>query len=325
VRGQGIGTFVDELTRFAAGIADVHDAARVSAIAARAGAPLQVAVRGRSGVGCRTVGRALDDCGVALAWDDPKQADLVVHVLAEVVKPEDSMAISEERRPVLVVLNKSDLLGFAGDGPVAVAKARCGQFSALLGAPVRPMSALLAVGAHHDVGGRADETLWIALRVLAGHPYGPASVEGSHEGFLAATVPVPAGIRQRLLETFDLFGIALAVAAFRQGSSVAQARRLLRRVSGVDAVVSGLTAAGAGLRYRRVLDAVAELEALAVSGGDTGSRIGEFLRRDDTVVARMAAALDATDAGPADGHDAARDIARGSLRLASQPRTGAQQ
>ncbi len=49
-----------------------------------------------------------------------------------------------------------------------------------------------------------------------------------------------------------------------------------------------MAAVGAEVRYRRVLDAVAELEALAVSDGE----IGDFLARDDTVLARMAAALD---------------------------------
>ncbi|MBZ4622186.1 hypothetical protein GBO18_19895, partial [Mycobacterium avium subsp. hominissuis] len=104
-------------------------------------------------------------------------------------------------------------------------------------------------------------------------------------------------------------------------------------------------ALGAEARYRRVLGAVAELEALAVGGGGLGERISGFLSRDDTVVARMAAALDmagdmAGEAAPGDpsghlaravrwqrysrasGSDLHRacgaDIARGSLRLWSQ-------
>jgi hypothetical protein len=71
-----------------------------------------------------------------------------------------------------------------------------------------------------------------------------------------------------------------------------------------------------------VLDAVAELEALAVSGGEVGERIDEFLRCDDTVIARMACAIDARDeAGPAGQQ--AKDIARGSLRLSSRTNSGA--
>ena len=65
-----------------------------------------------------------------------------------------------------------------------------------------------------------------------------------------------------------------AVAAVRQGKTAAQVRALLRRMSGVDAVVDQVSAVGAEVRYRRVLDAVAELEALAVC---RRSRIGGFL------------------------------------------------
>ncbi|EUA43909.1 hypothetical protein I553_8243 [Mycobacterium xenopi 4042] len=46
------------------------------------------------------------------------------------------------------------------------------------------------------------------------------------------------------------------------------------------------------MRYRRVLDVFDELQAMAV--GD--QRIGDFLRRDDTVLARMAAAIDVIEA-----------------------------
>src|SRR5699024_1556452 len=96
-------------------------------------------------------------------------------------------------------------------------------------------------------------------------------------------------------------------------------------------------------RYRRILHAVAELEALAV----TDPRIHDFLCRDDTVIARMAAAVDVVQVAGArvdlcgdraahlrralrwqrQGRGAANavhrscgaDIARGSLRLWSQP------
>ncbi len=49
---------------------------------------------------------------------------------------------------------------------------------------------------------------------------------------------------------------------------------------------------GAQVHYQRVLDAVAELETLAV----TDPRVGEFLSRDDAVVARMTAAIAAVEA-----------------------------
>ena len=62
-------------------------------------------------------------------------------------------------------------------------------------------------------------------------------------------------------------------------------------LSGIDDVVAKIGVLGAQLRYRRVLDAVAELETMAV----TDRRISEFLAHDDTVVARMMAAVDAVE------------------------------
>lgn len=327
LKNRGSEIFVDELARFAAGIAD----GRVAGIAERAATPLRVAVRGRPGVGCRTVARALQKAGIVLAseFGDSHDADLVVYVIAEVVKPEDVREIAQERRPVLAVLNKADLLGFAGDGPLAVAKARSADFAPLVGVPMEPMAALLAVAALGDLAG----DLWAALCVLADDPGASVRLEASYESFLGVPGPenlddpVSAEVRLRLLDALDLFGIALAVAAVRRGNTFAQVRTVLRRVSGVDAVVAGLEEAGAGLRYGRVLDAVAELEALAVSGGAAGDRIDEFLRCDDTVITRMDAALEARDTVGSEAGDVdrarARDIARGSLRLASRTASGA--
>lgn len=114
MRGQGHQIFVDELARFATSSADQ----RVVAIAQRAAEPLRVAVRGRPGVGCRTVARALQGAGSSSGMTVTPQAraadsdvDLVVYVTVEVVKPEDREAIAATRRPVVAVLNKADLAG----------------------------------------------------------------------------------------------------------------------------------------------------------------------------------------------------------------------
>jgi hypothetical protein len=357
MKGQGHQIFVDELARFAAEHAD----ARVTAIAERAAAPVRVAVRGRRGVGRSTVARALDRAGSAseITVSSPgcagdrspdSDVDVIVYVTAEVIKPEDADSIAAAGRPVLAVLNKADLAGSLsgriGDGPVTAARTRCANLSALAGVPVEPMIGLLAVAALDDL----DSTLWAALGELAAHPGGAVSLDGSFDGFLAANNPVPADVRLHLLDTLDLFGTALGIAAVRQGRTAAQVRALLRRMSRLDAVINKLSAVGAEVRYRRVLDAVVELEALAVGEAGIGERISGFLSRDDTVVARMAAAVDVAEAaglevGPvfADRDDpaahlprAARwqrysrgpvsdlhracgaDIARGSLRLWSQ-------
>ncbi|MEB4209031.1 hypothetical protein [Mycobacterium sp. 94-17] len=356
MKAQGHQTFVDELARFAAG----HVDPRVTAIAQRSAAPLRVAVCGRRGVGCRTVRRALagaaDAAGIAVVDAAPdRDADALVYVVAEVVKPEDAHAISQVSaagRPVLAVLNKADLAGSlsgrGGDSPIVAARARCAKLAALIGVPMEPMNGLLAAAALDDL----DSTQWTALSTLAAHPGGTACFDGSFAVFLAADVPVAAEVRQRLLDTLDLFGAALAVAALRQGRTPAQVLTLLHRMSGIDGVLNSLGALGAEARYQRVLDAVAELEALAACGGRLGERISGFLSRDETVVARMAAAVDLAEAAgldpgdqkPLDAHHdpsahlprAARwqrysrasaselhracgaDIARGALRLWSQ-------
>jgi hypothetical protein len=362
--GQGHRIFVDELARFAAGRADP----RLTAVAERAAAPLRVAVRGRRGVGRGTVARALDRAGASAGISvagaappslaDTADIDVVVYVTAEVVKPEDAEAIetiAAAGRPVLAVLNKADLggapSGRAGDGPLAAARARCADLSARAGAPMEPMSGLLAAAALDGL----DDGLWAALRALAADPGGATCVDGSFAGFLAADVPVPTDVRLRLLDTLDLFGTALGIAAIRRGGTPAQVRALLYRISGVDVVVKAITALGAEARYRRTLDAVAEVEALAVCHDEIAEPIGRFLSHDDTVVARMAAALDLAEAAgldPAGGdrddpaahlpravrwqryslgslgpvsdlHRACgADIARGSLRLWSRDRLG---
>jgi hypothetical protein len=349
VRGHQV--FVDELARFAAGTAD----ARVSAIAERAAAPLRVAVRGRRGVGRSTVARALTHAATAsgiAVLPSAGDADVVVQVVAEVVKPEDADAIATAGCPVLTVLNKADLIGSLSDctgtGPLAAARTRSADFAELLGVPVESMNALLAIAAVEGL----DGTSWSALQALAAHPGGSACLDGSFEGFVAANTPVPTDVRLQLLDTLDLFGTALGIAAVRRGSTPTQVRALLRRMSGIDAVIATLSAVGAEVRYQRMLGAIAELEALAVGAPGIAERISGFLSRDDTVIARMAAAVEVAEAaghnvGPADldsddpaGHlpraerwqrrsrgsvseldrACAADIARGSLRLWSRTR-----
>lgn len=263
-------------------------------------------------MGRATVAGALGLAGFDVTETSP---ELQMHVIAEVVKPEDT-----DTGATLMVLTKADLTGFGGDGPMVAARARCAEFAELVGVPVLPMSGLLAVAALTTPDG-LDPDCWAALRVLASQPADPG---------------VPAPVRRRLLAVLDRFGIGLAVAALRQGGGAAEVRALLRRASGVDAVADALDVAGAEARYRRILRAVTELEALAVSD----PAVAAFLASDDTVVARMDAALEVTraaglDAGPelplsravhwhrfrsvSELHRACgADIVRGSLRLSSR-------
>lgn len=326
--GHGHQIFVDELQRFAADKAD----SRCAGIAHRLATPLQVAVSGRCGVGRDTVAHALaraaDLRGTITVTTSP-EADVQVHVVVEVVKPEDRAAITEAGRPVLTVLNKADLIaptqpGRHPDGPTSAARTRCAQLFARTGLPIEPLVGLLAVAGLDDV---VDDAMWAALRRLAGPPREQA---------------VAAELHRRLVDTLDVFGIEQALVAIRRGATRDQTRAIWRRLSCIDDVVGKIESVGAQVRYRRLLDAVAELQTLAV----TDRRVGEFLSSDDTVIARMAAAVDVVEAaginvdrcdspaaylrravgwqrysrGPVAGlHRACgTDIVRGSLRLWSK-------
>jgi hypothetical protein len=266
---------------------------RCTAIARRLATPLRVAVSGRRGVGRRTVAHALAQAGNlrgTIALTTSSTADVDLYVLADAVKPEDRAAISGARRPLLAVLNKADLIattesGRHPHGPTATARTRCVRLSAPAGTSIEPVVGILAVD-------RVDDDLWSALRTLA------------------VAHPVDAELRRRLMDTLDEFGVAQATAAIRRGATRADVVALLRSLSCIDEVVDKIEALGAPVRYQRVLDAVAELETLAV----TDRRIHEFLSRDDTVVARMMAAVDVVEAA---GIDVDRgDTAAAHLRRA---------
>ncbi|WP_390887866.1 hypothetical protein [Candidatus Mycobacterium wuenschmannii] len=259
------------------------------------------AVTGRRGVGRSTVARALARAGVTVT-DSPTTADLTVRVLADAVKPEDHAAIESAQRPTLVVLNKADLIKTSAAGrhpntPSTAARGRCAQLAARAGVAVEPLAALLAVA-------ELDDSTWSALQ----------------------------GADGEVVPALDIVGTRQARAAIRRGASRADVDALLRALSGIDGVVDKLCALGAQPRYQRVLDAVAELETMAI----TDRRIGAFLSHDDTVIARMEDAIAAAtaagidvDRGDTATHHLRRavhwqrrpygvDIARGSLRLWSR-------
>jgi hypothetical protein len=253
---------------------------RCTAIARRLATPLRVAVSGRRGVGRRTVTRALAQAGDlrgTITLTRASDADVDLYVLADAVKPEDRIAIGAATRPVLAVLNKADLIattesGCHPHGPTTAARSRCVQLSARANTSIEPVVGILAVD---DL---LDDARWAGLQRLA------------------AGNPVDTELRRRLLDTLDEFGIAQATAAIRRGATRADASAVLRSLSGIDEVVDKIEALGAPVRYRRVLAAVAELETLAV----VDRRISEFLCRDDTVVARMMAAVDVVEAAGVD-------------------------
>jgi hypothetical protein len=271
---------------------------RLAPILRRLTRPTRVRVVGRPGTGRATVAAALRGTGAhTLTGADAGPDDVTVLVVAETVKPEDMTT-----QAALVVLNKCDLLGPGAARQVAEIRRRTGR-------PTVPLNALLATA-------ELDEALVAALQETA-----------------AGSAP-DAVTRDRLLATLDRFGVARLTAALRAGHDAASLPELIRRLSGIDEVLTALTVVTARVRYLRAEAALAELRALAVLSGD--GALWELLASDAVVLGVMAAAADVVHAdglpiGPADAvrwsrygrgplnalhGSCAQALTRGSLRLA---------
>jgi hypothetical protein len=182
-----------------------------------------------------------------------------------------------------------------------------------------------------------DDDLVAALRALVSTP----ADLGSVDAFSRGDHPVDRDVRTRLLRRMDRFGIAHAVLALARGADPTSLPALLHGLSNVDAVLAGLDAVAAPVRYRRLRTALAETHSLAVLFDD--ERLFMLLSSEAAVLATMAAAVDVVQAegivvDPDDDQDAHRrraaqwrryargpvnalhrscgvDIVRGSLRL----------
>lgn len=329
--GTGQQIFIDALTRCAARIADSGLAVRANALAA----PLRVGVRGRAGVGRDTVAAALSAAGHSVSVNPVTPAEVTVHVLAEVCKPEDRAVGAD-----VVLLNKADLTGWGPGGLLAAAHRRAQELSPMLSARVRPFVAPLALAALDAAV--LDHRVLGMLRTLVDEPADLSSADA----FVDGPHRMPAADRLRLLRTLDLFGIAHAVVALREApdSGADAIRAALGAVSGSAEVLVDIELAGRHARYRRVLAVCDELAVRAIDDG----RVAEFLDGDDAVLARMriaqellqACGLDTDAERPATDPDAqlgralvwrdyargpvsaehrrcAEDVVRGSLRLLS--------
>ena len=280
--------------------------------------PIRVAVDGRAGAGRRTVSRALRGAGRTVAPPgESAEADVCVHVFVETLNTEERSALGAAVRPTVAVLNKADLAGFRGDGPMAVAAQRCRELQRATAVPTLPLSALLAVAGTDPAVLDAD--LVDAIQTLATNP-----------------AAVAEGARRRLAVDLDLFGTACVVSAIRCGAGREDLAALLRAVSGIDDLCAQIDRAAAVVGYRRLAEVLSAL-------GTADPRAARMLAGDDVVLARMsAAAAVVTAAGVSDlvgatGSDhlrraihwqryargpvsalhkaCATDIARGSLRL----------
>jgi hypothetical protein len=258
-----VNAFDEHLTRFA----EISGLPGLSPIIDRLRRPTGVAVVGRTGVGRDTVAAALRLHGVAVTGTGT--AEVRVVVIAEAVKPEEcAMAVG---LPTLVVLNKADLTGTRCGGAWANAHRRAADVQRRTGTPTVAMVGLLgkASGASEatgDMQGALDADLVHALRTLVSTPADLASVDA----FVACDHPIGREVRSRLLERLDRFGIAHAVVALARGDDPATLPALLLRLSNVEAVLAGLRACAAPVRYRRLRAALAEMHALAIELDDEG-------------------------------------------------------
>jgi hypothetical protein len=213
------------------------------------------------------VARALRGAGLAVVPPgDPVPADIDVHVFVETLNTDDLAALRSAVRPTVAVLNKADLSGFRGDGPMMAATRRCRELHRAFAMPARPLSALLAVAATDPAV--LDAELFDALRTL-----------------VTAPTAVSDTARLRLASSLDLFGTACAMSAVRAGAGRGGVSALLRAVSGIDEVCDEIDRAGAVVRYRRLT-------------ADSGFG-------DDAVLTRMAAAAEVVRAAGAADLDCA--------------------
>lgn len=275
-------------------------------------AGVRVGVTGRPGSGRRTVARALRAAGWEIGPDT--DADVGVYVFVETLTADDRAALASTVRPTVALLNKADLSGFRGDGPMARAARRCRElqretfngetFTGETTFAVRPFSALLALAGSDPAV--LDQTVFDAVKSLAGG------------------AGVPEGMRRRLAADLDLFGTACAVSAVRSGACRDAVAELLRSVSGLAQVGLEIDRAAATVRYRRfagpspadgddvVLARMAAASAVVRAAGATDPCVSGHLRR--------AIHWHRYARGPVSSlhRDAALDIARGALRLWAQ-------
>jgi hypothetical protein len=269
--------FEEQLTRFAATV----ESPELPPIIGCLRRPVGVAVTGRAGVGRTTVAAALRHHGVAVTAD--AAADVQVLVITEALKPEE-WAMAAAGSPTLIVLNKADLTGSRSGGALPNAHRRAADVQRRTGTPTVAMVGLLG-----NVTALDDEFV-DALRTLV---HTPADL-GSVDAFVDGEHPVGRDVRKRLLDRLDRFGIAHAVLTLGRGDDPATLPALLQGVSNVDAVLAGLRACAAPVRYRRLRAALAEMHALASELDDDG--LFGLLNSEAAVLATMAAAVDVVEA-----------------------------
>lgn len=289
-------------------------------MAGTGGGAARVTVVGRPGCGRRTVSRVLAAAGLDVIRAD-QGPDVEVYVLTETLKPEDLDALGAPDRSCVAVLNKADLTGFGGDGPMAAAARHCARLRDSIGVPLLPLAALSALAGLDD--SVLDADMLAAVRVLTTEPANLASTDG----FATGTHRLSIEVRVRLLAALDLFGIAHAVRAVRSGADAAGLRAALRRASAVDEVLATVGRLAAAGRYQRLVAETTvdrlgdEVVVTARLKAATAVLAAEGVTVEDAVTApallRRAVTWQRYSQGPVSRlHQACgADIVRGSLRL----------
>lgn len=251
--------------------------------------------------------RALRNAGLTVVADVDGDVDACVdvrlHVFVETFNADDLAALASAADPTVAVLNKADLTGFRGDGPMVAAARRCRELERVHAVPTRPFSALLAVAGTDPAV--LDAAMLDGLRRLS-----------------TPAAEVPGALRRRMAAELDLFGAACALSALRSDAGCDGVAHLLRSVSGLAELCAAIDRAAAPLRYSRLAvgpaaddEAVmtrmtAAVAVLAAAGAPDlpGITSEDQLRR--------AIHWDRYARGPvSELHRAcARDVARGALR-----------
>ncbi|WSE28283.1 dynamin family protein [Amycolatopsis rhabdoformis] len=296
------------------------------------------------------LGAAQEDTGSDNLDDTSRNAvagaEAVLYVVTQGVRADDQQALaaftaataSREAGPVnaIAVLNKADTIvaetvaGSGGDVWLAAKLLAEKQASTLKPrvADVLPVIGLIAESAESGGFTSADAD---ALRRLADLDDDVLeTMLISADLFTSWECDVPAGVRLRLLEKLDLYGIRRAVDAIRAEPAITAGalRRVLLDASGLDAVRRRLAVVFAARADGiKAAAALASVTALAHTSGDAGERqrvhdaIEVLLAKPEAHQLRLLEALTLVASGAVDMPE---DLAEEVLRVGSNADLGAQ-
>lgn len=296
------------------------------------------------------LGAAQEDTGSDNLDDTSRNAvagaEAVLYVVTQGVRADDQQALaaftaataSREAGPVnaIAVLNKADTIvaetveGSGGDIWLAaklLAEKQAGTLKPRV-ADVLPVIGLIAESAESGGFTSADADALHQLADLDDEVLETMLI--SADIFTSWECDVPAGVRLRLLEKLDLYGVGRAVDAIRAEPAITAGalRRVLLDASGLDAVRQRLAVVFAARADGiKAAAALASVTALAHASGDPGERqrvhdaIEVLLAKPEAHQLRLLEALTLVASGAVDMPE---DLAEEVLRVGSNADLGAQ-